>query len=359
MERIILTTGGTGGHIFPALALAEELRKRYPGIQILFVGGCYGREAEFAADAGLDFIGLPVRGVLGRGIKSIAALGKIAFATVKAWMIMRRFKPQAVIGFGGYACFAPVFAARLRGIPTAVHEQNSVAGAANRLLAKFTDKVFLSFPDERGAFDAAKSVHTGNPVREAIRTLADKPVVEEGSRRVLVLGGSLGARALNQVVFDNLAQLRAKKIELWHQTGDADIERAKAAYAEQGLEDLARVEAFIRDMRAAYNWADIVLCRSGATTVAELAVAGKPCVLVPFPHATHDHQTVNARFLEKEGAAVLLQQSDLQKVDLAAMLEDIFLEPGRLARMSEAARSFGAPRAAGLLADEIEAMTKA
>lgn len=358
IERVILTTGGTGGHIFPALAVAEELRRRNPDVRILFVGGRYGRESQFAQDAGLDFIGLPVRGILGRGIKAVGALAVMSGAVLRALGILGRFGPQAVIGFGGYACFAPVLAARLRGVPCAVHEQNSVPGAANRFLSRFTKRVFVSFPDERGAFAPEKTVETGNPVREVIRGLADKTVEEAGTRRVLVVGGSLGARALNDAVIASLPHLREKGIELWHQTGDADYERVKSALEGDGA-GLFRVEPFIRDMREAYDWADIVLCRSGATTVAELAVAGKPSILVPFPHATHDHQTVNAGFLDKAGAAVLLPQAELEGTDLAARLDDIFQEPGRLARMSEAARALGAPQAAGKLVDEIEAMINA
>ncbi|WP_167941033.1 undecaprenyldiphospho-muramoylpentapeptide beta-N-acetylglucosaminyltransferase [Desulfobaculum xiamenense] len=359
MKRVILTTGGTGGHIFPALAVAEELKRRHPDIRILFVGGRYGREADFAAEAGLEFVGLPVRGVLGRGLKAVSALFGMARAVVQAIGIIGSFAPDAVVGFGGYASFAPVLAARLRGVPCAVHEQNSVPGASNRLLAKLAKRVFLSFPDTHKAFSAAKCILTGNPVRDLIRKMADEPFVQRTTRHLLVVGGSLGARALNDAVIANISGLRDAGFELRHQTGEADLARVKTAYTNAGVDTETSVAPFIRDMKDAYRWADIVLCRSGATTVAELAVAGKPSVLVPFPYATHDHQTVNARFLADSGAAIIVPQAELAGKDLTQLITDILSEPGRLARMADAARALGAPNAAAKLAEGIENMTNA
>ena len=168
MQRVVLTTGGTGGHVFPALAVAEELRRRHPDVDILFVGGRHGREREFAEAAGLRFLGLPVRGVMGRGVRAVGALWGLFRGVLRAWWLMLRFKPQVVLGFGGYAGFAPVFAAALRGVPCAVHEQNSYPGSANRLLGRWAHRIFLSFPDTHGFFDAAKAEVTGNPVRAGL-----------------------------------------------------------------------------------------------------------------------------------------------------------------------------------------------
>ncbi|MBU1001980.1 MAG: undecaprenyldiphospho-muramoylpentapeptide beta-N-acetylglucosaminyltransferase [Proteobacteria bacterium] len=360
MQRVVLTTGGTGGHIFPALALAEELKRRHPDCDVLFVGGRHGREKEFAQRAGLRFLGLPVRGVIGRGFRSVGALFGLGVAVLRSWWLMLRFRPQVVVGFGGYAGFAPVLAARMSGIPCAVHEQNSYPGSTNRLLGRWVNRVFMSFPDTHGFFAASKVQLTGNPVRTALvhqgqeRTArnADSP-----GKRLLIVGGSQGAHAINQAVTGALQGLRAKGFELWHQTGETDLIDVRAVYEQAGWQDdTARVEAFIHDMAEAYAWADVVLCRAGATTVAELTVVGKPSVLIPFPQAAHDHQQANARYLEQAGAAVILMQDQLHKIDLADSLHKIFEAPERVARMGEAARSLGQPDAAARLADAIEKM---
>lgn len=360
MRLVIITTGGTGGHVFPALAVAEELQRRHEGLRVVFVGGRYGREREYAEKAGLEFVGLPVRGVMGRGLRSLGAGVAMLSAMMRAWWMLFRMKPDAVIGFGGYAGFAPVAMAALRGIPCALHEQNSRPGAANRLLARWVDKVFLSFPDDGGFFDARKCTLTGNPVRATIREAAGSAAdcaATGPCRRLLVAGGSLGARPINEAVTENLASLRSRGFEIWHQTGPAQYEDVREKYAAAGWTgDTARVEPFIDDMAAAYAWADVVLCRAGATTVAELAVCGAPSVLVPFPHATHNHQLANARHMEKAGAAVIIMQNILHEVDLGESLEKMFSAPDKLRRMAEAARSVALPHAARTLAEEIEAM---
>lgn len=360
MRLAIITTGGTGGHVFPALALAEELRRRHRDLRVLFVGGRHGREGDFARKAGLEFVGLPVRGFLGRGLSAFGAAVGLARGLARSWWMMFRMRPDVVVGFGGYAGFAPVAMAALRGVPCALHEQNSRPGSANRMLGKWVDRIFLSFPDEAGFFDAKKSLLTGNPVRANICEAAEGGVPREPGarcRRVLVVGGSQGARAINEAVVEGLAGLRSKGFELWHQTGADEYERVRAAYDVAGWTgEGARVEAFIEDMAAAYAWADVVLCRAGATTVAELTVTGKPSVLVPYPFATHNHQLANARHLERAGAAVILMQNLLHEMDLGQSLEQFFAEPDKLERMSRAAKSLGLPRAAAHLADEIEAL---
>jgi len=359
LSRVVLTTGGTGGHVFPALAVAEELKRRHADCDVLFVGGRHGREKEFAERAGLRFLGLPVRGVIGRGAKAVGALAGLSLAVLRSWWLMLRFRPQAVIGFGGYAGFAPVLAARLAGIPCAVHEQNSWPGSANRLLGRWVDRIFVSFPDVHGFFDKAKVLETGNPVRDALVRQGGGSRKGEGPRRLLVAGGSQGAHAINMAVVGALPGLAALGLEIRHQTGEADLDAVREAYARAGMADKGRVEPFIDDMAGAYAWADVVLCRAGATTVAELTVIGKPSVLIPFPQATHNHQQANARFLEQSGAALILEQKDLDKTDLAATLGEIFNSPERLARMADAARSLGRPDAAARLADAVEAMAGA
>ena len=347
MQRIILCTGGTGGHIFPALAVAEHLRERFPGTEVLFVGGKSGPEREWAARAGLPFRGLPARGVLGRGLKSLGALWWLGRGLTLSWLLMGSFRPQVVLGLGGYAGFAPVLAARWRRIPTAIHEQNSLPGVTNRVLGKRVDRVFLSFPDEQQVFSPEKSVVTGNPVRREILALRGKEnrAAQGPGGRVLVLGGSQGAAAINAAVLDALPAFKAQDITLWHQTGPQDAARAQEAYAAVGMQE-CRVENFIEDMAAAYAWADLVVCRAGATTVAELTAVGMPSVLIPFPYATHNHQLLNARRLESVGAALVLVQSYLQEVSLARAVGDLLNMPGKLKDMGRAAGQLGHPRAA-------------
>lgn len=370
MRRVILTTGGTGGHIFPALAVAEEITRRYPKARILFLGGQYGPEADLAARAGLEYVGLPVRGVMGRGLRALAAAGAMGLGVWRAVSVVRRFDPDIAVGFGGYAAFAGVLAARLCGRPVAIHEQNAIPGLTNRLLGHAAQRVFLSLPDTAGVFPARRSVITGNPVRAAIvaaGAAAAAAATEGGaaprsvhSRRLLVMGGSLGARAINEAVVAALPALRDAGVELWHQTGTSDWERVRTGYKQAGISE-ARVEAFIDDVASAYTWADLVLCRAGATSVAELAVAGKPSVLVPFPFATHNHQLHNARHVADAGAALVVEQKDVTPgadgkpaVALDHVLVELLADRERLADMSHAARAMGRPQAAAAVVDGME-----
>lgn len=349
--RVILTTGGTGGHVFPALAVAEALKRRFPDGETLFVGGCYGREREWARAAGLDFEGLPVRGVMGRGIRSLAAISGLIGAVFTARGIIRRFKPDVVAGFGGYAAFPSMTAARMAGIPLVVHEQNAVSGLANRILGRMASKVCLSMPDAVEGFDARKIVVTGNPVRGAIAELGDKKTEKAFSgKRLLVLGGSLGARKLNNAVLAMLPELTKARASIWHQTGPADFEKIRAQYRAAGVtEEQARVEPFISDMAQAYAWADLALCRAGATTIAELSLAGMPAFFVPFPFATHNHQVFNARRLVDKGAALMAEERELDGMgpeEFSRRILELLNSPETLARMSQKGRELAKPAAA-------------
>lgn len=352
MERVILTTGGTGGHIFPALAVAEELRRRHAGVRVIFVGSRHGLEKDLAARAGLEFVGLPVRGFLGRGVRALGAAAGMAWALGQAALLLRRFRPQVVAGFGGYAAFAPVAAAWLCGVPVAIHEQNAVAGVSNRILARLARKVFLSFPDVAG-FPSRKCVPTGNPVRRAVIECGDA-AHDFAGRRLLVMGGSQGARALNDWTAANLSRLRDAGARLRWQTGAAGAEKAAAACANAGY--AAEAVPFIIDVAEAYRWADLILCRSGATTAAELAAAGKAAVLVPFPHATHDHQTRNARVLADAGAAVVVREEELSRADVADKVLRLLADADGLRAMGRAARAWARPEAASRVAEELEKM---
>ena len=356
MERVILTTGGTGGHIFPALAVAEELRARRPGIRLLFVGSAYGPEAELSALAAVPFAGLPVRGFWGRGLRALGAAVSMPRAVWRAVFLLRRFAPQAVMGFGGYAAFAAVLAARCLGIPAAVHEQNALAGVSNAILGRLTGNILCSLPETQG-FGGRSVVLTGNPVRRSVLEAGQKARRGEG-KRLLIMGGSQGAKAVNSYVARSLTRFMEAGIELWHQSGGADYERMLAAYQDAGMEG-ARLEPFIHDMGRAYAWADLALCRSGATTVAELTACGLPSALVPFPHATHDHQTANACLLERQGAAFVVAENELDRRDCAGMAIALLDSPEKLAAMSEAARKLARPQAAADVADFLEELAGA
>lgn len=355
MEKVLLTTGGTGGHIFPALAVAEALRRRHPQVRILFAGSQYGPEARLAAQAGLEFVGLPVRGLVGRGWRGLAAAAGMAAACGSAVRLMRRFRPDVAAGFGGYAAFAPLLAARLCGVPCVLHEQNAVAGASNRLLGRLADTVCLSLEATQG-FVPEKCVLTGNPVRAAVAAVGERPRAF-GSRRLLIMGGSQGAHALNVYVMERLTLLREAGVEVRHQTGKRDHDTVRAAYVAAGFDESC-VSPFIDDMASAYAWADVAFCRAGATTVAELCAAGLPAVLVPFPHAAHDHQRSNAVALSQAGAARWLAEDRMREEGLLEGIVRLLDAPEERRQMAEAARRAARPQAAEAVCDVLERLCR-
>lgn len=355
MEKVLLTTGGTGGHIFPALAVAEAVRRRHPQAQLLFVGSQYGPEARLAAQAGVDFVGLPVRGLVGRGWRGLAAAARMSAACGRAVGLIRRFRPDVAAGFGGYAAFAPLLAARLCGVPCVLHEQNAVAGASNRLLGRLAGTVCLSLEGTQG-FAPEKCVLTGNPVRAAVAEAGRRPR-EFGSRRLLIMGGSQGAHALNVYVMEQLSLLREAGVEVRHQTGKADYESVRVAYVAAGFAAEC-VSPFIDDMASAYAWADVAFCRAGATTVAELCAAGLPAVLVPFPQAAHDHQRSNAVALSRAGAARWLAEDRMREEALLRSVIALLDAPEERRRMSEAARRAARPQAAEAVCEVLERLCR-
>ncbi len=345
-----MTTGGTGGHIFPALAVAEALRASND-VQLLFMGSLYGPEKRLAEQAGIDFVGLDVRGVLGHGIRAVQSLGKVMLAMPKALSVVRSFAPDCTAGFGGYASFAPILASRILGIPAVLHEQNAVAGLTNRMMAKLCTTICVSLPETEG-FGKRPLVHTGNPVRACLFQ-AGKEKRSFERRHLLVLGGSQGAHALNVLVMNLLPALKEAGVQILHQTGTRDYAEVAACYERCGMESCT-VSAFVDDMESAYAWADLGLTRAGASTVAELCATGLPALLVPYPHAAHDHQTFNARALEKSGAAMLFEQKSLTEDKILATVTDLFAKPERLHKMSQAALSLAQPEAARKVAMQLE-----
>lgn len=335
---VLIMAGGTGGHVFPALAVAERLRAA--GMPVVWMGTRQGLEAKLVPAAGITIEWIGVAGLRGKGLRRLLTLPfMLGRALLQARTILRRLRPPVVLGMGGFASGPGGLAARLLGIPLVVHEQNAIAGLTNRWLARLASRVLEAFP---GTFPASRrALAVGNPVRDAIAALpppALRFAGREGRLRLLVLGGSQGALALNQLVPQALAQLpEAARPEVWHQAGGRLHDTAAAAYQEAGV--AARLTPFIDDMAAAYAWADLVLCRAGALTIAELAAAGVAALLVPFPFAVDDHQTANAAFLARGGAARVVQQADLDAAALAALLGELLADRQALWAMAEAARA--------------------
>jgi UDP-N-acetylglucosamine--N-acetylmuramyl-(pentapeptide) pyrophosphoryl-undecaprenol N-acetylglucosamine transferase len=343
--RAILAGGGTGGHVIPAIAIAQELQKRYDA-EVMFVGTARGIENKLVPAAGFTLQLIKV-GALNR--VSLATRLKTLFdlplAVLHARRMLQQFQPDVVIGVGGYASGPAMLAAILMRIPTVAFEPNVVPGFANRIVARWVSAAAVHFQETAEYFPRVEV--TGVPVRQAFFSVPEK---RSGPPTLLVFGGSQGARAVNQAVIQCLPDLiqRVPAVHIIHQTGERDYNQVQAAY--QRTAASSEVQAFINDMPGAFARADLILCRSGASTVAEIAAAGKPAVFVPFPLAADDHQRVNAQALEKIGAAVVVEETRLHSLWLVDTLAALLQDQGRLQRMGEAARSLSHPNAAGEIA---------
>jgi UDP-N-acetylglucosamine--N-acetylmuramyl-(pentapeptide) pyrophosphoryl-undecaprenol N-acetylglucosamine transferase len=353
--KLMIAGGGTGGHLFPGVAIAEELRARYPDAEVLFVGTRRGIEARVLPNLGwqLDFIevsGLKTVGILG----AIRGLFRLPRAYWQARRLVKTFKPDAVIGVGGYASGPVVLAARMRGIATAICEQNSIPGLTNKLLGRFVRRVFLSFDESRRFFKAKKIAMTGNPVRRDLLQKLLAPPARHDGLHVLVCGGSQGAVAVNELASQALIALaKETPLHIVHQTGEKDLAPTQERYAAAGVE--ADCRAFIKDMAGAYLAADIIIGRAGATTVAELAIASKPAILIPYPFAADNHQELNAREMADKGAALMFRQADLTADKLATALRPLLADPARRADMGAAMKALAKPEAAGSIVEWIHA----
>ena len=348
MTTVLIMAGGTGGHVFPALAVADVLRAR--SCRVVWLGTHRGIEARVVPAAGIAIEWIRVSGLRGKGVLSwLLAPFRLLQALGDALGAVRRSRPDVVLGLGGFVAGPGGVAARLLGRPLVIHEQNAVAGLTNRILARLAVTVAEAFP---GSFaPGLGALAIGNPVRRSIETLPVRSAMPRPHAHLLVFGGSQGAAVLNRIVPAALALLNpAERPEVLHQTGRARRDQVAAAYAAAGV--ACEVREFIDDMAEAYAWADLAVCRSGALTVAELAAAGVPGLLVPFPTAVDDHQTANARFLADRGGAVLVPESSLTAESLATQLRSL-AGPDRRRRdaMAEAARRAAMPGAAERLAD--------
>jgi UDP-N-acetylglucosamine--N-acetylmuramyl-(pentapeptide) pyrophosphoryl-undecaprenol N-acetylglucosamine transferase len=355
-RTILIMAGGTGGHVFPALAVADFLRQQ--GWRVVWLGTRAGMEARLVPEKGYEMAWVKFAGMRGKGLLRWATLPfMLLLAMGQSAAAIFRMRPDVVLGMGGFTAFPGGLMASLLARPLVIHEQNSVAGLTNRVLACLADRVLVAFPS---AFNNAGDkpvgcrkpalTWTGNPVRAEIAALAEpaeRLAGRQGKLRVLVVGGSLGAAALNEVVPQALALMaEADRPEVVHQSGAKQIDQLQANYAAAGVQADAR--AFIDDMAAMYGWCDLIICRAGALTLAEITAAGVASILVPYPHAVDDHQTGNARFLSDHGAALLLPQSELTPAGLAKLLAGFSRE--KLLAMAQAARKLAKPEATASVA---------
>lgn len=347
---VLITAGGTGGHVYPGLAVARALIAQ--GIPVVWMGTRKGLEARVIPEAGIEMAWLEVNALRGKGLMTtLLAPVNLVRALWQSFQIMRRYRPAAVLGMGGFVAGPGGLVAALIGIPVVIHEQNAVAGLTNKLLSNVCRRILEGFPHTFPV--SAKVMATGNPVRLDIANLPE-PAERAASRahepvHVLVVGGSLGAQALNQIVPQALALMpEVQRPIVRHQAGVKNIDDAREQYRKAQV--MADVTPFIEDMAAAYAWADLVICRSGALTVAELASAGVAALLVPFPHAVDDHQTANGKYLADHGAALLIQQRDLNAEKLATVLIDLCTSRAKLQQMGTVARQLAKPYATAQVA---------
>lgn len=362
-KKALIMAGGTGGHVFPGLALAEELKKR--DFDVEWLGTEKGLEAKLVPAAKIPLHFIPVKGVRGKGLASLLlAPFNIVSSVISAGAVIKAVAPDVVVGLGGFVAGPGGIAAKFKGLPLLIHEQNAVAGTTNKILAKFANKILLAFPGS-----LANGECIGNPVREEIETIdapeirfSNESVIDGRNKklpvRLLVVGGSRGALAINEIVPKAVALLvnregiEASDIDIWHQTGAQKDQPTEALYRELAVE--GRIAPFIDDMAQALAWADIVICRSGALTVSELAAVGLGSILIPFPYAIDDHQTANANYLADAGAAIVRQQKELSVEGLADLLNDVLFDRKKMQHMACLAKGLAKPRAAVKFADYCE-----
>ena len=348
--NLIIAGGGTGGHLFPGIAVAEALMAQNKDAKVLFVGTERGIESREVPKAGFELSLIEVGGLKRVGIKKLVkTLFALPASILQSRRIVKDFKADAVIGVGGYASGPVVLAAALMGIPTAICEQNSVPGLTNKILAKFVTRIFASFSSSSSYFSKKKFRLVGNPVRNTFLEAANQERADVENDLVFIFGGSQGARPLNEQLPKVLADVKAKGVSLRviHQAGKNDVDKVKARYQEQGID--AEVTPFIDDMVSVYQKARVVICRAGATSCAEVAALGVVPVLIPFPSATDDHQTLNAKDHEATGAAVLLPQSDIASRG-AGVIAELMTDDAAWQTMSEQSKALGKLEAGALIA---------
>ncbi len=353
--RIIITGGGTGGHLFPGIALAGEVRKRFPDSKLLFIGTQRQLDQDILAGLDVEHQSIRCMGLKGMGLmQRVRSLVSLPKAVVDARKIIKDFQPEVLVGLGGYVTGPVLLAARSLGIPSCIHEQNSIPGLANRLAAYCADRICVSIPGDY-PFPSAKTLVTGNPVREAILQAAQNKAQLAKTERpftLLVMGGSLGAHRLNLLLPETLTRIQQQMpspFRIIHQTGQADYQQVQAAYQAAGIQ--AEVAAFFKDMAIVYSAADLAVARAGATSLAEFAVMGLPALLIPYPYAAADHQAANAAYYVAGGGALMYREAGLDSQELASALVNVIKNPETLARMAQAMQQMAIRDAAERILD--------
>ncbi|UCD85263.1 MAG: undecaprenyldiphospho-muramoylpentapeptide beta-N-acetylglucosaminyltransferase [Deltaproteobacteria bacterium] len=351
--KIIIAGGGTGGHLFPGIALAEEFVLRDPKNQILFVGTIKGLEAEVVPKSGYPIRFIKVEGIKGRKLGSkLRVAGKIPLSLLQSYQIIRSLHPHLVVGVGGYASGPLVVTAWALGIPTVIHEQNAYPGITNRILCRLVKRIFISFQETMIYFPPGKTRLTGNPVRRQFREGSGETKENKDKFSLLLLGGSQGSHRINTTMLEALNYLRdiGQSIKIVHQTGVKDFESVSRAYQASGFD--AEVKLFIDDIGRAYRQADLIICRAGATTIAELTVSRRPAVLIPFPHAAANHQRFNAQTLADKGAAELILEDDLNGELIAKAIMKYYHNRELLEEMGERSGNIAHPQSAEEIVNE-------
>lgn len=351
MSRLMVMAGGTGGHVMPALAVASKLRER--GVEISWMGNAEGLEARLVPAAGFDLEFIQIKGLRKSGWRRKLVMPyMLLHACIQAIGIIRRQKPDALLGMGGFVSGPGGLVAGLLGKPLVLHEQNAVAGLTNRWLSRIASQVLSGFPHATGI---KKVRWVGNPVREEIAQIVNPQERLAGRNsplRILVVGGSQGARVFNQELPKILTDPRLPELKVWHQCGENDYEAVYAAYQQNEIPAL--VDSFIKDMAAAYSWSDIVICRAGAMTVAEISAAGVVAIFVPYPYAVNDHQAHNAAYLVSAGAAFACDQAQFVNGEWVEQIVKLSAKREDLIQMANKARALGRPNAANDVADICE-----
>lgn len=355
--KIIIAGGGTGGHLFPGIAVAEEILKRDGNNRVLFVGTERGIEKRVLPDLGYDLALIDVAGIKGKGVMgTLHAMAKLPRSFLQSVRIIRSFQPDLVLGVGGYASGPAVLTAHLLGVKTAIAEQNAYPGVTNRILGHFVNRIFLTFPDTENRFPKRKSLHTGNAIRAAFMSMSATPAETGHKFNLLVFGGSQGAKAINQAVLASLDKLEQIKdnLHIIHQTGVQEVEAVSNIYQNRGFD--AEVHAFIMDMPRVYRQANLLVCRAGATSIAEMTASGRASILIPYPYAANDHQTKNAEVLVRAGAAEMIPEAVLTGEKLAESILSLSQDPDRICRMETSSRKLARPQAAAEIVNECALM---
>ncbi len=352
---MIVSGGGTGGHLFPGIAVAEAFLDRYPGSRVLFVGTGRQTDARVLANRKFETATISSQGLKGKSLaQRLAALLQLPLSTLSALRLLRKFRPQLVLGVGGYVTGPVLVAAKMLGIATCIHEQNSVPGMANRKLGRLVDRIFLSIPGSERYFAPGKWVMTGNPLRRELTAAAEEKREKKAGLTLLVLGGSLGAHRVNTLMVGAMAILQnsAAQLRVIHQTGRDDEQMVAGRYKELGIR--AEVAAFFTDMAGLYRRADLVVSRAGATTLAEITAFGLPMMLIPYPFAADDHQRKNGEYLVQGGAAVMFRQEELTEQRLAEEISALLADEQRRRQMGQAARRLARPEATAEIVKQCE-----